>query len=653
MSSAWRIGLSAVFIVSSFAPALSASAAPYKGYDGTVSDATVALGMHLGDVRTIMLTYKNVGQTTWTRGTKNGQVSLYVVSGGPSVFQDKSWYDKETPATIANASVKSGKSTTVTLRLKASKIGTYTEVFRLAANNVAWMRGAETAITVKIVPVNQKTSIPDVLAPSTGSPSSPSSNSAPAVPATTVSGTTSNSVAPSGADSYSGILILRSQKQLSLPGGSAATVTYGFKNTGGTTWNQLGLQLSMVQAAMNGAPNTTVYDSSWKTATQPVLADTATKPGEIGFVSFTMRAPPKRGDYKVRFALVADNNTPVSGAYVDIPVTVTADGAIQVTPPITAPTQTASPSASGIQMSPNAVGQEPILRVGIFATTDDRMQVRGVTGGYRIYQKTQPDKTICSFTKDQVVTFSFDRTNLVYKIDGPGCVGQSTTPYEAQSTVSQWDPLEMADFNRPVSWLPGANDNTFRGILELRYAADDSDHGVWAINELPMEMYLKGLGETSDSSPLEYQKALLTGARTYAYYHWVRGTKHAAQGFHVDAKYDQVYRGYGVEARSPNIVAGVDGTRGQIVTYNSALAITPYFSRSDGHTRNWGDVWGGGSNYPWLVSVPVPEDIGKTLWGHGVGMSATGAIGMAVKGIGYQDILTHFYTGTSLMQFYQ
>jgi len=299
------------------------------------------------------------------------------------------------------------------------------------------------------------------------------------------------------------------------------------------------------------------------------------------------------------------------------------------------------------------MGQEPIVRVGIFATIDDRMQVRGVTGGYRIFQNSNKDKTICSFTKDQVVTFSFDRTNLVYKIDGPGCTGQSSEHYRAQSTVSQWDPLEMSDYSRPVSWLPGANDNTFRGILELQYAANDSDHGVWAINEVPMEMYLKGLGETSDSSPLEYQKALLTAARTYAYYHWSRGTKHAAANFHVDAKYDQVYRGYGVEARSPNIVAGVDGTRGQIVTHGGNLAITPYYSRSDGRTRSWGEVWAGGNKYPWLVSVPVPEDIGRTLWGHGVGMSVTGAVGMALKGIGYQDILKHFYTGVELMQYYQ
>ncbi len=87
------------------------------------------------------------------------------------------------------------------------------------------------------------------------------------------------------------------------------------------------------------------------------------------------------------------------------------------------------------------------------------------------------------------------------------------------------------------------------------------------------------------------------------------------------------------------------------MTFNGAYAITPYFSRSDGRTRNWTEVWGG-KGYAWLLSVPVPQDRGRTLWGHGVGMSATGALGMANEGVLYKEILQHFYTGTSLMRFY-
>jgi stage II sporulation protein D len=39
-------------------------------------------------------------------------------------------------------------------------------------------------------------------------------------------------------------------------------------------------------------------------------------------------------------------------------------------------------------------------------------------------------------------------------------------------------------------------------------------------------------------------------------------------------------------------------------------------------------------------------------WGHGVGMSQTGAVGMAERGRSYQEILNHYYTGIDLVQWY-
>jgi len=294
----------------------------------------------------------------------------------------------------------------------------------------------------------------------------------------------------------------------------------------------------------------------------------------------------------------------------------------------------------------SSLPNEPMIRVGLFATDDDQMMVRGVDGGFNLMQN---GSTVCSLNAGEVLTVKYDRANKVYIASGPRCAAQSTVQYVAVQ-ADGISPLELTDISRPVSWLPGTNDNKFRGKLELRYAP--STDLVWIINELPIEWYLKGIAETSNSSPQEYQRALLTAARTYAMYHVQRGTKHAAEFYTVDAKYDQVYRGYGAEVRNPNVVSAVDATRGQIVTYDGKLAITPYYSRSDGRTRSWTEVWGGGP-YPWLVSVPVPWDQGKTLWGHGVGLSATGALGMAADGKTYDQILKYFYTGTELRKAYK
>ncbi len=590
--------------------------AMWRGYDGTVDKDAVTLNMSVGETQTVVLTYKNTGEKTWVGGSGYEKVNLFLADLHTSPLQDASWIDRETPGGIKDARVAPGGSTTVSFKVHASRPGTFTEIVRLAADDVAWMRSAETKLTVIV--------------------SEAQADPAP-VPA------------PSESQTYSGLLLLRSTRGLSLRGGDTAVVTYGFKNTGNVVWSTRSLVLSTVKSATVSTSDSWVYHETWETATKAIKEENPTKPGEIGFLTFELKAPPKRGTYTVRFALFADDKQ-VEGAYVDIPVTVTSDGSYQVNPPITPPSSASIVSSPGnIPNAPDFTGSEPIVRVGLFRTTDDQMKVKGYTGPFRVFQGT---KTICSFEKDQEATIKFDRTNLVYKLTGPGCTSQSSEPYKVERTSGEWDPLEMSDFHRPVSWYPGADDNKFRGILELRYAADDPDHDVWTINELPMELYLRGIAETSDVSPLEYQKALLIAARTYGYYHWTRGTKHETRGFQIDGKYDQVYRGYGAEARSPKIVQAVTETRGQIVTYQGKLAITPYFSRSDGRTRSWGEVWYGGSNYPWLVTVPVPQDAGRTLWGHGVGMSASGALGMANEGDDYIKILKHFYTGVEIMKYF-
>ena len=40
--------------------------------------------------------------------------------------------------------------------------------------------------------------------------------------------------------------------------------------------------------------------------------------------------------------------------------------------------------------------------------------------------------------------------------------------------------------------------------------------------------------------------------------------------------------------------------------------------------------------------------ISTTGYGHGVGMSQYGALGMAQEGYGYKDILKYYYSGTEI-----
>ena len=210
--------------------------------------------------------------------------------------------------------------------------------------------------------------------------------------------------------------------------------------------------------------------------------------------------------------------------------------------------------------------------------------------------------------------------------------------------------FEILSYTNHPGWSSTLNDNTFRSTLEVRYAPQTDR--LWVVNELKLEQYLKGIGETSNSSPFEYQKTLITAARSYAKYHIDRSTKHAADGFTVSpTEADQVYRGYGAEKRLPNVARAVDETRGIVVTYGGQLAITPYYSQSDGRTRGWEEVWGGGPK-PWLVGKPDPYCDGLPMLGHGVGMSARGAIGMALDNKSFEEILKYYYTSVELRRAY-
>ena len=75
-----------------------------------------------------------------------------------------------------------------------------------------------------------------------------------------------------------------------------------------------------------------------------------------------------------------------------------------------------------------------------------------------------------------------DRASTAFP--GPGCDVSSSEAHFQLKAEDGLSPLEMTDFSRPVAWLPGANDNTFRSTLELRYAPKTDS--VWTINELPI-----------------------------------------------------------------------------------------------------------------------------------------------------------------------
>jgi hypothetical protein len=283
----------------------------------------------------------------------------------------------------------------------------------------------------------------------------------------------------------------------------------------------------------------------------------------------------------------------------------------------------------------------PDIRVGLFYS-EDPQKIRN-TQSFEVQDRY--GKTLQTVPANTVLTIDYDEETGKYVYGS-----QKTSSYLRFVTKSDTSVFEVVTFERRPEWNPSLNDNVFLGDLELRY--NSSKDRTWIINELPMENYLKGIAETSNSSPEEYHKTMAVASRTYASYHLERGTKHGDEYYIVDATYDQVYKGYGTQQRLSNVVRAVEATRGEIVTYKGELALTPYYSWSDGRTRSMLEVWG--VDKPWLQSVKEPEGYTKTtLYGHGVGLSAHGAVLLAHEyNYDYDEILAYYYTGTTITDNY-
>ena len=297
---------------------------------------------------------------------------------------------------------------------------------------------------------------------------------------------------------------------------------------------------------------------------------------------------------------------------------------------------------------------EPIIRIGLFDTENAQRVTSNIN--YNVYAGNL--LILSNLNPNYVSTLSFNKETKEYAVSTNSTTKFSIFPIRFVPSNPN-GVITLIDFNKRPNWNTNLNDNKFRNIIEFNYS--NTTKKLWVINELKMSDYLKGLSETSNYSPVEYQKVIATAARSYAIYHYNRGveignlqasTKHTAENFHLDAIWDQVYRGYNSEIRLTKLQEAVNQTKGLVVTYNNNIVVTPYFSQSDGRTRAWEEVWYGDPK-PWLKSVSVPQEVNKDMWGHGVGLSARGALYMTRdENVNWQDTLKYYYQNTDIQKIY-
>ena len=141
---------------------------------------------------------------------------------------------------------------------------------------------------------------------------------------------------------------------------------------------------------------------------------------------------------------------------------------------------------------------------------------------------------------------------------------------------------------------------------DMRFSRPSGTGYIRLVNTLPLDTYLYGVvsQEMSNSWPIEALKAQAIVARTYAM-RYIKAAD-ADKEYHIgDTTAAQVYKGY--PANNANVIAAVDQTAGQALTYNGAL-VDGVFSASDGgYIRTATEKWGGASTYH--VAKDDPYDI--------------------------------------------
>ncbi len=307
----------------------------------------------------------------------------------------------------------------------------------------------------------------------------------------------------------------------------------------------------------------------------------------------------------------------------------------------------------------NETINEPKMRVAIYSVENgDKDIVITANGAYSVnyynfdgtINKTENKSageqiSVSYFNSDSYVKFTPSSDNVIMQVSS----------YNDEHNPA-WDKNIGDEFK--------GNDNRFRGDIEIKYSGKSNK--LWVINELLLEDYTNGVSEASSSSPEEYLKAFSTIARTYAMYYIKKGGKHSGESFYLKNSRngngnDQIYKGYNLEMRTPEISSVNKSTEGYIINYNDSPIVAAYSSDSGGITKSGCEAlssyYCNNDDFGYLaggVSDPdgTEHNAGTVALSHGAGMSAVGAYQMAINGSSWEEIIKYYYPGVEVEKYY-
>lgn len=446
------------------------------------------------------------------------------------------------------------------------------------------------------------------------------------------------------------------------------TVTASFKNTGTKTWRGNAPYYGYV--ALNVRAKSQFEHRFWYDWEHPcIIQQNSVAPGEVASCRFAFKAPSTIGEHVLTLELASERVAWIEGGKLEIPVITTLDpagakaeedrilreeekrrqqllqDAANAAAAEYAAEQTTTVTSANANLTPVEKVPEPLdFRVGLFYRTTPLQLTNWGT-----YHMTDPNGNIlATYGAGTIITVQYQ--NGQYNVSTPA--GTKTYSHYVRFVSAEDNTegiFELTNYDTRPAWNPNINENKYRGIIEYRH--NPKTGNIWTINELPLETYMKGIGEIGERAPMDALKASAVAARGYALDLYQKNTKYGGFIHAITTQSDQLFGGYEQEIRRPNFQQAVEETRGQVITYEGKAVVSPYFSQSKGETRSSQEIWGG-PHKPWLVRVSVPCDVGQRGLGHGVGMSQQASICMALDGMKYQPILEHFYTGIKVGRVY-
>jgi peptidoglycan hydrolase-like amidase len=188
--------------------------------------------------------------------------------------------------------------------------------------------------------------------------------------------------------------------------------------------------------------------------------------------------------------------------------------------------------------------------------------------------------------------------------------------------------------------IPGKIERQFHGVLTVHAG----DHKLIAVVTMDREVAVASVvaAEMPPSTPMDALKAQAVVARAYFA---AAGPRHDAFDF-CDTTHCQFLREWPQPA--DDAFRAVRETRGLVLAYLGKPFAARYSASCGGQTRS---LDGDGPGYPYY-SVRCDfcrRNSPSSVQGHQLGLCQKGAAAMAATGVGFREILDHYFPGTSVI----